>query len=106
MAISASEAQPDRLYRLTRGGGENEYYTLHPWPVERMVRKLSARRSSLKIPMVSLLCRLVGEPGLVLFNRHMRGTDPLTGKRYETVAVAAFAPDIRLREVKSPPGYR
>ena len=105
MAITASEATPGTIYRPTRDA-EGVYYTVHPYSMATLIRRLQHRQQRLRGRNVYLLARALEHPDWPLFLWHTRGTDPFTGERFEIQGAVLLNPTTRLREVQSKPGYR
>lgn len=105
MAVDAHETVPGCIYRRTRGARPGHYFT-RPKLTDA---KLAAKLRRLANPFtrdVWLLMQHKQHPEYILLMSLNRGTDPLTGDRYETKFYVLVPPDMRLREVASPPGYR
>jgi len=104
MAITAVQAEAGAIYRPTRNG-DGSYYVVHPLPVPDLIKRYKAKKNPWAKDM-SFLATLVQHPDWPVFYRFMRGTDPMTGTRYEVRSPVSLSPDHRLRKVKSKPGYR
>jgi hypothetical protein len=105
MAINASEAETDKVYRVTQGATRGSYYTVYKQKRGKLIQRLQKRRNGLNGQQMSLLTTLVRKPDWPVFIWHLRGTDPFTGNKFEIKNTQVLPPTLRLREVKTKPGY-
>jgi len=105
MAIDARDAEAGKVYRVTRGAMDGTYYTLHKGCRKKLTQRLQKRRNALNGQQMGLLVSLLRKPDWPVFTWHHRGTDPFTGEKFEVTNTQVLPPDLRLREVKSKPGY-
>ncbi len=106
MAINASEAMPGRYYRPTVCQFAGIYY-VRPKPSRRnspraFVDRMVAKRDPLGGYWFQIL---KAHPGAVLMREHHRGLSTTTGERWEITRTVLLVPTLRLREVKTRPGY-
>lgn len=110
--ICAKDAEPCVIYRATRSDasavGVVVYYTLANARVARsLVKRYEAKgvtiRTDEMLALKAARDSLAGQA--VLFVRHIRGRDRVSGKRWELVDYRALPCDYQLRAVKRPPGY-
>lgn len=105
--IHARDMKVGRLYRRTVDSG-GFWYTRPPaGTARRLARRLGPRLSRLSTCDREALraARVELEGGGVLAVRHLRGTDPMTGDRYEVEDYVLLPASYRLREVKQRPGF-
>lgn len=105
MATQAKDGQKGRIYRFTRGGG-NTYLTLYGPGREKLLRRWRRKGPKLSGREHGLLGQMERDPSLIPYRWHLRGTDPMTGDRFEVKKIMVLPPDHRLREVKNKPGYK
>lgn len=105
MAINASEAEVGKVYRVTQGATKGSYYTVPKQKRDKLIRRLQKRRNGLNGQQMGLLAALLRKPDWPVFVWHLRGTDPFTGNKFEITKTQVLPPTLRLREVKTKPGY-
>jgi|APSaa5957512622_1039677.scaffolds.fasta_scaffold372510_1 hypothetical protein len=105
MALTAAETETGKIYRRTRNSYPGTYYKRPNLSVAKFIARLRRRANPL-CREVFMLQQHRSHPDLVLLSRYNRGTDPLTGDRYEYQAYVFVQPEMMLREVAKPPGYR
>ena len=107
MTVSAKDAVPGKIYRLTRDPGTTYYRICDKATITRLERRLSKLVPKLMRPndfrtwQALLGCREASE---VLGVRILRFRDN-TGAPRESKSYVSFPPDYLLREVERPPGY-
>jgi hypothetical protein len=107
MTTLAVDAEPGKVYRLTREPGTTYYKICDPAAVRRLYDRLSQKNPRTMKPADLYAWMALGrvrESGHILAVRvlRFRGED---GRPKETRAYVAFPPDYALREVERPPGY-
>jgi hypothetical protein len=99
--------RPGALYRRTVDPGRFWYTRPPKGTAQRLVRRFEPRIRNIKVrdflTLTAARADLVGVDVLVV--RHLRGVDPVTGRRFEREDYVALPPDYKLREVKRPPNY-
>ncbi len=111
--LYAKDAEPRAIYRATRSdssaAGVVVYYTLVSARVARaLVKRYEAKGAAIRtdemLELKAARDSLAGQA--VLFVRHMRGRDRVTGKRWEMDSYRALPLDFKLRALKRPPSTR
>jgi hypothetical protein len=105
--MEARDAEPGKIYRLTRDPGQYYYVVCQPSAVSRIEKRLRAKPVQTMSPEERFALQAierVRSQGHVLAQRVLRyrGQDDATR---EVKAYVAFPPDYALREVERPPGY-
>jgi hypothetical protein len=105
----ASESEAGVIYRRTAEPGRSYYERVTEPAVNALWKRLRGADPRTLQPSqlrtLQVLARVM-EGKAVPFYRYVRGTDPMTGERYELKELVAVPPDYHLRAVQSPPGYR
>jgi hypothetical protein len=106
MAIAAQEAEAGKVYRRTRNEHRGAYY-MRPKTVDArtLIRKMrkQTRLSGRDLWLIGVYQR---HPEFILLRRYLRGTDFITGEKWEFSHYVLFPPDYSLRECKAKPGYK
>lgn len=107
--ILAQDAAPGVFYRRTIEPGRAYYERIPDAKVDAMWKRLRGLDPRLMQPAqlrtLQMLARVMAGQA-VAFRRYIRGTDPMSGERYELDDVIAIPSDYRLRAVDRPPGYK
>jgi hypothetical protein len=105
--IPAREAQPGRIYRLTRDPG-SWYYKICDGPtarrLEKRLRGLSVKYMTPEDRFALQAIDRCRDEEHVLAMRALRFRDE-QDEPHETKAYVAFPPEYMIREVEKPPGY-
>jgi len=107
MAVVAKDAEPGKIYRLTRDSGSTYYKICDDASVRRLEKRLGTQNPRFMKPADRLTLQALGRcrsEGYVLAVRVLRFRTE-HGVPRETKAYVAFPPDYALREVEKPPGY-
>jgi len=104
--INVSHTEPGKFYRMSRSAGFNYYYVRPKLTAEQWFRRMSKRRMGHKGGEGSHWAAYYHDRSLILLQARMRGTDPITGKRFELKRYVMMDPKYQLREVQRPPGYK
>jgi hypothetical protein len=107
MTVFARDAEPGKIYRLTRDPGTTYYRICDAPTVRRLGKKLSLQSVALMRPADRFILQALERcrtDGHVLAQRLLRYRKE-TGEGAESKAYVAFPPDYPLREVEKPPGY-
>jgi len=105
MAVEAHETEPGKVYRRTRRGTPGTYFKRPKTLTAAKFVKRLRRKVHLYSRDVWLLHLAKAHPEYILLIRYSRGTCSVSG-RFEVKAYILVPPDMRLRVVKSPPGYK
>ncbi len=105
VANRADEAEAGRIYRRTRGASRGTYFVRPKTTASAYIARLR-RKSNPWTRDVWLIMRLKADPTMILLKRYTRGTDFITGERWEFMAYTLVPADLKLREVQSKPGYK
>jgi len=105
--IEARDMRPGALYRLTKDAGRYWYTRAPKGAAQRLAKRSEPRVRNIKVKDFLALsaARLELLGARVLAVRHLRGVDPVNGRRFEIEAYVALPLDYKLREVKRPPNY-
>lgn len=108
MAIEALAATKGKMYRRTRNEKDGGYFRTSTKTIQKHIAHIQrkVRRTALTTREVSLILEHQAKPTWVLMRRYLRGTDPFTGDKYEVKHHVLVPPDLRLREIAKPPGYK
>ena len=107
MTVEARDAEPGKIYRLTRDPGQYYYVICQPSAVIRIEKRLRSKLVQTMSPEDRFTLQAIERVRLqehVLAQRFLRYRDD-HGDPCETKAYVAFPPDYALREVDRPPGY-
>jgi hypothetical protein len=105
--IEAKDMRPGTLYRRTVDPGRFWYTRPPKGAAQRLVKRLSLRRDIKARDFEALQAsrlELRGEG--VLAVRHLRGVDPVNGRRFVLEDYVLLPLAYKLREIKRPPGGR
>jgi hypothetical protein len=104
--IFARNMRPGALYRRTVDPGRFWYTRAPKDTAARLVKRLSLRRD-IKVRDFEALeaARSELRGSGVLTVRHLRGVDPINGRRFDLENYVLLPLDYKLREIKRPPGY-
>ena len=106
MAVRVDQTEPGRYYRRTRGATPGGYF-MRPNPKLATYIKRLRRKGSKMLTRDDWMLQLHRRhPDHILMLRYNRGTDPMTGERYEVRTYTLLAPDMPLRHVQQRPGYK
>jgi hypothetical protein len=94
------------VYRQTRCAHKNSYFQVYKPGRDKLIRRWERRGAKLAGREAGLLGLLKKNPHLVPYYWHFRGTDMITGERFEVKKIFLLDPEIKLREIKTKPGYR
>lgn len=107
MTVLARDAEPGKIYRLTRDPGTTYYRICDTATVRRLEKRLAAQSVALMKSDDRFLlqalerCRTASHVLGVRLLRYRKEN----GEGAESKAYVAFPPDYSLREVEKPPGY-
>jgi hypothetical protein len=103
--ILARDAVRGAFYRRPRGESPGRWMEVPAYDSSTLKARLS-RRLAPSANDVAMLVQLTRRPDLVPLVVVLRGTDPMTGDRYETRPHVVLVPgDVPLRQVASRPGF-
>jgi hypothetical protein len=107
--IQAAEAEVGVFYRRTVDPGRSYYERMPEARVSALWKKLRTLDPRLLQPAqlrtLQVLARVTAGQA-VAFKRYIRGTDPMSGERYELEEIVAIPLDYHLRPVQAPPSYK
>lgn len=106
MTILAKDAEPGKIYRLTRDPGTSYYKICDEAAKRRLEKRLAPQNPRFMKPEDRFALQALSrcQDGHVLAVRLIRYRDD-GGAPHESRAYVAFPPDYVLREVEKPPGY-
>jgi hypothetical protein len=107
MTVLAKDAEPGKIYRLTRDSGTTYYKICDDPARKRLEKRLGSQNQKLmsaedRFAFQALLKSRLERHVLAMRVQRFRTK---TGEPKETKAYVAFPPDYVLREVEKPPGY-
>lgn len=109
MTVRACDAEVGVIYRRTVEPGRAYYERIPEQKINALWKKLRDGNVQLMQPAqlrtLQVLARVMAGQA-VAFQRYIRGTDPMSGERYELGDIVAVPTDYHLRPVQAPPGYR
>jgi hypothetical protein len=105
MALTAAETETGKIYRRTRLTHAGHFYKRPRLRVVKLIARILRQGNPLCRDL--FLVRMHQDhPDFILLSRYHRGTDPFTDERFEVHAYVLVPPDMVLREVRKPPGYK
>tara|TARA_Y100000310_G_scaffold91693_4_gene89166 strand:+ start:3624 stop:3923 length:300 start_codon:yes stop_codon:yes gene_type:complete len=98
--------EPGKFYRRTRGESDGGYFVRPKSPTASAYIAKLRRKSNPWTREVWLIQQFKADPSKVLVKRYSRGTDFITGQKWEFSSYTLLPADLMLREVKTRPGYK
>ncbi len=106
MVVRSDQTEAGKFYRRTRNESAGGYF-MRPKTLSASAYVAKIRRKvNPWTREVYLVQRLKADPTMVLLRRFIRGTDLITGQRWEFPSYVLVPADLVLREVKARPGYK
>lgn len=104
MATRADQTVPGRIYRRTRNATRGVYFVRPKLDAAKFIAKLRREENPYSRD-IFLMSLFKSDPSLVLMKRFHRGTDFITGEKWEYSSYVLMPADYPLRQVKSKPGF-